>query len=171
MTEQEIIQGLITRDAKITQMFFYKHCRPLLYDLIGDIFSTRVDYDELINELYLHLMANDAARLKSFQGNSSLFHWLKRVAHNFFLDLKLRHRVIENESSERPYEKKEELTDVSEQEARMDVATLLDQLENERYRLVLQRLVLDGMDYDELSKLTGLKKSNLYNIRKRLTAF
>lgn len=170
MKEQEIIQGLIGRDPKITQQFFYQDCRPLLYDLIGNIFSTRVDYDELINELYLHLMANDAARLKTFQGNSSLFHWLKRVAHNFFLDLKLRHRVIENESSERLYEQKEELTDISEQEAQMDVAALLDQIENERYRLVLQRLVLDGMDYDELSEITGLKKSNLYNIRKRAMA-
>lgn len=170
MKEQKIIQGLINRDPKITQQFFYQDCRPLLYDLIGDIFSTRVDYDELINELYLHLMANDAARLKTFQGNSSLFHWLKRVAHNFFLDLKLRHRVIENESSERLYEQNEELTDVSEQEAQMDVAALLDQIENERYRLVLQRLVLDGMDYDELAELTGLKKSNLYNIRKRAMA-
>lgn len=167
MTEQEIIQGLIDRDEAITQQFFYQDCRPLLYDLIGRIFSTRVDYDELINELYVHLMANDAARLRTFQGNSSLFQWMKRVAHNFFLDLKLRHRVIENESSERLYEKKEEITDTSEKEAQMDVATLLDQIDNERYRLVLQRLVLDGMDYDELSKLTGLKKSNLYNIRKR----
>lgn len=170
MTEQEIIQGLINRDAKVTQQFFYQDCRPLLYDIIGDIYSTRVDYDELINELYLHLMAKDAARLKSFQGNSSFFHWLKIVAHNFFLDLKLHHRVIENESSERLYEKKDELTDSSEQEAQMDVATLLDQIENERYRMVLKKMVLEGLDYDELSELTGLKKSNLYNIRKRAMA-
>jgi len=52
----------------------------------------------------------------------------------------------------------------------MDVATLLDQIENERYRMVLQKVVLDGMDYDELAKITGLKKSNLYNIKKRAMA-
>ena len=170
MTDQEIIQGLIDRDPKVTQQIFYQDCRPMFYSIIGKVFSTRVDYDELINELYLHLVDKDAARLKSFQGNSSLYVWLKKVAHNFFLDLKLHHRVIENESSDRLYEKKDELTDFTEQEDQMDVATLLDQLENERYRMVLQKLVIEGVDYDELSKITGLKKSNLYNIRKRAMA-
>jgi len=170
MTDQEIIQGLISRDPKITRQIFYQDCRPLFYSLIGKVFSTHVDYDELINELYLHLVDKDAARLKTFQGNSSFYVWLKKVAHNFFLDLKTHHRVIENESSERLYEKKDELTDFTEQEYQMDVATLLDQLENVRYRMVLQKLVIEGLDYDELSKITGLKKSNLYNIRKRAMA-
>ena len=170
MTDQEIIQGLISRDPKITRQIFYQDCRPLFYSLIGKVFSTHVDYDELINELYLHLVDKDAARLKTFQGNSSFYVWLKKVAHNFFLDLKTHHRVIENESSKRLYEKKDELTDFTEQEYQMDVATLLDQLENVRYRMVLQKLVIEGLDYDELSKITGLKKSNLYNIRKRAMA-
>ena len=52
----------------------------------------------------------------------------------------------------------------------MDVAALLDQIENERYRMVLKKVVLEGMDYDELEKITGLKKSNLYNIKKRAMA-
>ena len=52
----------------------------------------------------------------------------------------------------------------------MDVATLIDQIENERYRMVLQKVVIEGMDYDELSEITGLKKANLYNIKKRAMA-
>ena len=71
MTDQEIIQGLIDRDPKVTRQIFYQDCRPMFYSIIGKVFSTRVDYDELINELYLHLVDKDAARLKSFQGNSS----------------------------------------------------------------------------------------------------
>lgn len=43
------------------------------------------DYDELVNELYLHIMANDARRLRMFEGRSSIYLWLKSVAHNFFL--------------------------------------------------------------------------------------
>ena len=166
----EIVQALINKDATITRQFFYKNCRPLLYKLIGDIFSSHVDYDELVNELYVHLMEDDARRLRSFNGNSSIYQWLKKVAYNFFLDLKLHRHVIENESLERPYEKREELVDSLEQEAKMDVATLIDQIENERYRMVLQKVVIEGMDYDELSEITGLKKANLYNIKKRAMA-
>lgn len=170
MNTYDVISSLIEKDETVTRQFFYRNCRPLLYKLIGEIFSTHVDYDELVSELYLHLMEDNARRLRSFNGNSSIYQWIKKVAYNFYLDLKLHRRVIENESSDRLYEKRDDLTDFSEQEAQMDVATLLERIENERYRMVLQKVVLDGMDYDELSKITGLKKSNLYNIKKRAMA-
>ena len=166
MLNDEIIQALITKNEAVTQQFFYQNCRPLFYKLISSIFDTPVDYDELINELYLHLMENDAARLRSFKGNSSIYLWIKRVAYNYFLDLKLHRQVIENRSQESPYDN-EDIEDFSKQEAQMDVAVLLDQVENERYRMVLQKHIIEGMSFDELAKITGLKKSNLYNIKKR----
>jgi hypothetical protein len=57
--------------------------------------------------------------------------------------------------------------DKKQEEEDMRVAAILDQLENERYRLVIEKHVLEGMDFDELEKLTGIKKANLYNIKKR----
>lgn len=166
----DIINALIARDEKVTRQFFFQNCRPLLYKLIGDIFSTRVDYDEMVNELYIHLMADDAKRLRSFKGDSSIYQWMRTVARRFFLSIKLQGRVIEEESLTHLYEGHGETTDFAKQEARMDVSALLDQIENERYRLVLKKVVLEGMDYDELSEITGLKKSNLYNIKKRALA-
>lgn len=167
MKDKIIRDELLAQNNAVTSQFFYKNCRPLLYKLIGELFSTHVDYDELVSELYLHLMEDNARRLRSFNGDSSIYQWIKKVAYNFFLDLKLHRRVIENESNDSLYEKRDELVDSSEQEAQMDVATLIDQIENERYRMVLQKVVIEGMDYDELSEITGLKKSNLYNIKKR----
>jgi len=170
MTDIDIRNSLIARDETVTRQFFYQNCRPLLYKLISDIFPTHVDYDEMISELYIHLMANDAQRLRSFNGDSSIYQWMKTVARRFFLDVKIHGRVIEEESKERLYEKNDVATDSSKLEAQMDVAALLDQISNERYRLVLKKVVLEGMDYDELAQLTGLKKSNLYNIKKRALA-
>ena len=95
MKENKIISGLIAHNDTITRQFFYQNCRPLFYKLIGDIFTTHVDYDELVNELYVHLMEDDARRLRSFNGDSSIYQWIKKVAYNFFLDLKLHRRVIE----------------------------------------------------------------------------
>ena len=170
MNDLLIRDSLIARDPQVTRQFFYQNCLPLLYKLISEIFSTHVDYDEMVNELYVYLMANDAQRLRSYNGSSSIYQWMKTVARRFFIDLKLHGRVIEEESKEPLYGKDEETTDSSKQEARMDVAALLDQLSNERYRFVLKKVVLEGMDYDELAKITGLKKSNLYNIKKRALA-
>ena len=168
MNDKEIIQGLIDRDERITQDFFFRRCQPLIFALISKYYPSGADYDELVNELYLHLMEDDARRLRLYEGRSSIYQWLKMVARNFFLDRKNRERVIENEPEERLLVKaKDATTDNASQEAVMDVAAILDQIENENYRLVLQKVVIEGMEYDELEKITGIKKANLYNIKKR----
>ena len=56
MTDQEIIQGLIARDERITQDFFFRRCQPLIFALISKFYPKGADYDELVSELYLHLM-------------------------------------------------------------------------------------------------------------------
>ena len=171
MTDLQIIQGLIDRDEQITREFFFLRCQPLVYSLIQKFFGGDADYDELVNDLYLHLMEDDARRLRMFKGNSSIYFWLKEVAKNYFLDRKNRACLIENVDNERLIDKaKNEVTDNSVNEAMMDVAVLLDQIENESYRLVLQKHIIEGMDYDELEKVTGIKKANLYNIKKRAMA-
>lgn len=168
MTDQEIIQGLIARDERITTDFFFRRCQPLIFALISKYYPEGADYDELVNELYLHLMEDDARRLRQYEGRSSIYQWLKMVSRNFFLDKKNRDRVIESEPEERLLIKaKDAVADNSANEAMMDVAAILDLIENENYRLVLQRHVIEGMSFDELEKVTGIKKANLYNIKKR----
>ena len=172
MTDQEIIQGLIERNERITQDFFFRRCQPLIYSLIGKYYPQGADYDELVSELYLHLMEDNARRLKQWEGRSSIYQWLKMVARNFFLDKINRERMKETEADDRLYKKvKDALTDNSADEAVMDVAAILDLIENDNYRLVLRKHVIEGMSFDELEKVTGIKKANLYNIKKRaLTA-
>ena len=167
MTDTEIIQALIDRDEKVTQDFFFRRCQPLLYSLISRYSPCQTDYDELVNELYLHLMEDDARRLRMYEGKASIYQWLKRVATNFFLDRKKRERLIETGARDRLLNESDATTDNAAQEAVLDVAAILDQIENENYRLVLQKVVIEGMSFDELEKVTGIKKANLYNMKTR----
>ena len=174
MTDQEIIQGLIARDDKITSYFFFTRCQPLFYGIISDVFDHKADYDELVNELYAHLMANDARRLRMFEGRSNIYSWLKSVARNFFLDKKNRERVIEKRHDDSLYDEAGKIADDNpdqpdkkQEEEDMRVAAILDQIENDRYRFVIEKHVLEGMSFDELEKLTGISKANLYNIKMR----
>lgn len=169
MTDQEIIQGLIDRDEKITRDFFFRRCQPLIFALISKFYPQGADYDELVSELYLHLMENDERRLRQWEGRSSIYQWLKMVARNFFLDKINRERVIETDTDKRLLIKANDYAtaDNSANEAVMDVAAILDLIENDNYRLVLQKHVIEGMSFDDLEKVTGIKKANLYNIKKR----
>lgn len=164
MTDQEIVNGLLSRDEKITRLFFFVKCRPLIYSIIGKFFPYAVDYDEMVNELYLALMDKDGQALRSFQFKSSLYQWLKRVAYNYFSDRKKREMMVDEQSKETPYEV--EVSDDG-KTARLDISVLLSSMKNKRYRMVLEKTLLEGVDYDDLSAQTGISKANLYNIKKR----
>ena len=94
MTDQEIIKGLIAHDNYITTDFFFVKCRPLFISVLLHIFDYEVEYDEMINELYVYLMENDAAKLRNFQYRSSIYQWLKVLSIRFFI--KKRKQMIEN---------------------------------------------------------------------------
>lgn len=160
MTDKEIIQGLIDRDEYITHDFFFRRCQPLIYALISRYFPGGANYDELVNDLYIHLMEDGARRLRQYEGRSSIYQWLKMVAKNYFLDKLSQDRNVDTPSEE-------VVVDNAAAEARIDIAAILDLIENENYRLVLQKHVLEGMSFDELEKVTGIKKANLYNIKRR----
>lgn len=106
MTDQEIVASLIGRDPQATARFFFNDCRPLFLSVIRRVFGTQaVDYDEIISELYVLLMENDAKKLRSFRFESTLYQWLKTTAIRHCLWLKQKARVIDNESQEPPINK------------------------------------------------------------------
>ena len=101
MTDKEIISSLIAHDPKVTAQFFFKDCRPLFISVIRRIFDKQiVNYDEIISELYILLMENDAKKLRSFKFESTLYQWLKTIAIRHCLLLKSKAKVIDDESQE-----------------------------------------------------------------------
>lgn len=50
---------------------------------------------------------------------------------------------------------------------KMDIKTLLKSMTNERYRLVIEAIVIQGRSIEEMAKELNLKKSNICNIKHR----
>ena len=164
MTDQQIIQGLIERDNAITQEFFFERCRSLFYAIIHKVFDYEVDYDEFVNELYIHLMENDAARLKQFEGRSSLYQWIKVTATRFFI--KKRDLLIEDTSKETPIEE-EAMVERPATVSLLDVQRLLEAMPNRRYAVIIQKLMIEEYTPEELSAEMHITTDNLYNIKRR----
>lgn len=170
-TDSHIVEKLLSKEPKTTHDFFFVWCRPLLLSLIRKVFGYEVDYDELVNELYLYLMEDGGRRLRSFKGRSSLYQWLKCVATRFFLEKRDRREVIEDATSEPLYPKEDASGDAVEMETVIeDMRRLLGMMRNLRYRMVLERLLIDDMSYEELAKRMETSVANLYNIKKRAMA-
>ena len=168
MTDIEIRDALIARDNTVTWEFFFEKCQPLFKSVIRRVFSYDVDYDECINELYIYLMEDDARRFRQYEGRSTIFQWLKIVSIHFFVAK--RNRMIEDRSQEPPLYQRERLSrydDHEKKEAAMDLETMLDEMPNERYVMVIRRLILDDEAPEDVAKDMCITVDNLYNIKKR----
>ena len=169
MTDRGIIQGLIARDNRVTKEFFFGSCRPLLLSIMKLVYNYEVDYGELVNELYVYLMEDDAEKLRNFQYRSSVYQWLKILSIRFFI--KKRERMIEDKSKETPYDMKTTQCIVTENvSVEGDVKRLLSRMNNKRYVFVIQRLILEDWEPEQLAEEMGITTANLYNIKRRAMA-
>lgn len=166
MTDPEIIHGLIARDNRVTEEFFFGKCRPLFYSVMKLVFNYEVNYDEMVNELYVYLMDNDAQKLRNFQYRSTVYQWLKILAIRFFI--KKRHEMIDNKTSETPYNGT--IAEDADGSATGDVQRLFFQMSNKRYVYVIQRLVIDDWEPERLAEEMNITTANLYNIKRRAMA-
>ena len=157
MTDHEIIQGLIARDNRVTEDFFFVKCRPLFYSVMKQVFDYEVDYDELVNELYIYLMEDDAIKLRNFQFRSSVYQWLKILSIRFFI--KIRVRMIDDNSQETP-----------EMSAKDDLERLFEAMPTKRYVYVIRRLIIEEWEPDQLAQEMNITTANLYNIKRRAMA-
>lgn len=169
MTDQEIIKGLIARDRHITENFLFVKCRPLFYSVMKLVFDYEVDYDELVNELYLYLMEDDASKLRNFQYRSSVYQWLKVLSIRFFV--KKRSRMIEDKSGASLYDKQEQMEARNADAIAMyDLERLLQAMPTKRYVYVIRRLILENCEPEVLAQEMNITIANLYNIKRRSVA-
>lgn len=89
----------ICSDDEFAYYFIYVACEPLLKKILWVIFENDAEFDELANELYLHLKrpGKDGAywhNLRTFDHRTSLFDWVKTVAIRLFVDRKNENLII-----------------------------------------------------------------------------
>ena len=169
MNDRDIIQGLIARDNRVTKEFFFVKCRPLFYSVMKLVFDYEVKYDELVNELYVYLMEDDAYKLRHFHYRSSIYQWLKILSIRFFI--KKRERMIDDNSQESPYDVSI-LVPASESDASAegDIQRLFENMLTKRYVHVIQKLVLEEIEPEQLAQEMSITTANLYNIKRRAMA-
>lgn len=167
-TDQQIIKGLIDKDNRITREFFFERCKPLFQGIIKSVFDGKMEYGELVNELYVYLMEDDAAKLKSFQYRCSVYQWLKVLAIRFFIRKRESDKVLDNGNHEPLYEENGySMTTDYYEEAKEDMKRLIAGMRNKRYAFVLQRLVVEEVPTEDLADEMGITTDNLYNIKGR----
>lgn len=87
--KEKAVIDKICNDDNYAYYFLHEKCRPLLKNILWTLYGNNGDYDELVNELYIHLKKPNSQgeiwhTLKTFDYRTSLFDWIKTVATRLF---------------------------------------------------------------------------------------
>ena len=182
LSDKEIIDGLIGSDEQVTRYFFYVKCAPILGRVIKTVYDYRAEKNELVGELYIYLKENDWYKLRRFDYRSRLTTWLSVVATRFFVNKKMRERVIENPAPDALKEMDDDGSGVNSPYRRfpkgngydpinpiikMGVHQALEKMPNARYREVLYELFINDMEPEELAVKMSVTIANVYNLKHR----
>lgn len=170
--DAEIIVGLKSSDSAIRDFYvnrlFYKELKPLLCTIQYSLFKGTVDYDELVNDLYIHLSRNNWSALDSYRGDNQarLSSWISRVAWHYFMNSYRRlSRVLPGEDG--VLESMKSYAVVSDDDIRMDIEEVLKLMPNRRYAEVLKLNLYYGYPAEDIAVLMNTTVSNVYNIKHR----
>ena len=81
--------------------------------------------------------------------------------------LKSKAKVIDDESQEPLNNSHRELSSAESAQARMDMETLLRQMKNQSYALVIRLLMIEDRTPEEVARQLCVTVDNLYNIKRR----
>lgn len=149
-------------DEEIIVGFFYGELKGTLETIRHRVFGGRVEYDEMVSELYIFLARDDWRRVRTFEARNgcSLKTWLSTVAWRFFVGHRRRFTSL-------PEECLEECPCYTSRADGMDVRMVLKAMPNHRYAEAVNLLVLRGYEAKEVAVLWHTNVSNVYNIRHR----
>ena len=168
LTDREIVEKIIERDAVVTHWFFHVKCRPLFLSLIKKFFNYPVNYDEFVNEVVILLLENGENRLRGFDYRSSIYLWLRTCLLRYFV--RNGKVMIEDKTKESLSQMNEKFVDTAKEiDDKIDLEFLMSVLkkENPRHEYVIRRLIFEGAEYEEVAEEIDVLVSNLYNIKKR----
>ena len=92
----------ICADEKFAYYFFHVVCEPLFTNIMWTVFKNEADYDEIVDEIYVHLWKPGKNgdywhNLLTFDYRTSLFDWIKSVGLRFFVNKRNEINFIPNE--------------------------------------------------------------------------
>lgn len=167
-TDQLYFDGIISGDQSVIEEFFYRKMQNAIQYWNHRLWNGRMQFEELVSELYLYLVENDCRRLRLFKGESSLSTWVNKVAKNRFLAIRERLDVIPSSAEETESCLPTSGCYVQEDITAMmiDMHSAIAKIPHLRYAFVANRLYVDINDEATVCKVTRTSGSTWHNLKK-----
>ncbi len=160
------IKALKMGNNEISKQFFYKEIGGILHKIRMEVFCGHIDFDELVNELYLYLSQDNWTKLDGFDGKNGcrLRTWVIPVAWRYFMSV--RERLLSTENIEDASGGVSVRDDLRIQIA-IDVNAVLLRMPNQRYAEIIRLLLIEGYAPHDVADILDIRVANVYNLKHR----
>lgn len=173
LTDQEIVDAILRRDALITRLYLYEKCYPLFKACYDKYYTDCETCVEFINQIYLLIMtprkSTGDSPLKKFGFRCTLTMWLKIIAENYCKQL-FRTKVDIFESleidSDRFVFNNESISIDFRSINVSDVIRVLEMMPNTRYRNLIEQRYVEEKTNEETASILSMTMDNYYNKHK-----
>jgi RNA polymerase sigma factor (sigma-70 family) len=169
ISDAELVRRVCAGDAEAASYLFAKRMISTVAFL-----SRQFYYDDLANDLYLHLRENSWQRLRTWNGTSSLLTWMRQVCVRLCLT------QARSLKSRTPRDAADPLLQPSPAAApdehliaaheRAALMAGIESLKEPRDRLVLRRLYFEGRSVVDTAREFGLSKEHVHVVSSRAVA-
>lgn len=162
------IETLRNGNSELCRQFFYQEIGGILHKIRMEVFRGNVDFDEMVNELYLYLSRDNWAKFDGFDGKNGcrLRTWMIPVAWRYFLSIRERLLYQEN-NDDNPDAIRDYANDDLRIQIAIDVNAVLSKMPNRRYAEIIRLLLIEGYVAQDVADMLDMKVENVYNLKHR----
>lgn len=162
------IVALRNGNSEKCRQFFYHEIAGILHKVRMEVFRGNVDFDEMVNELYLYLSRDNWAKFDGFDGKNGcrLRTWMIPVAWRYFLSIRERLLYQEN-NDDNPGAIRDYANDDLRIQIAIDVNAVLSKMPNRRYSEIIRLLLIEGYAAQNVADMLDMRVENVYNLKHR----
>ena len=173
LTDNEIVNAVLSRDAKVTRLYLYEKCYPLFKACYDKYYTDCETCVEFINQIYLLVMtprkSTGVSPLQTFGFRCTLTMWLKIISENYCKQLfKVKIDISDSlKSSSDRLTMIDHSLDVDFNSIYSDdVKKILEMMPNERYRRLIELRYVKEKTNEETAMALEMTMDNYYNKHK-----
>ena len=171
LTDREIVDAILRRDARITRLYLYEKCYPLFKVRYDKYYTDCESCVEFVNEIYAYIMTQGVKTgkcyLSTFGFSCSLTCWLKIVTENYCHQLfKKRLDIIDVPEDASGRKISEPISPNIDSLNRRDVEMVLSLMPNKRYSSLIHLRYVEEKSNEETADILGMSMDNYYNKHK-----
>ena len=171
--DAQLVAELLAGNEGALHYVFYDHFNPLLkmnaYKAAG---TKQVEYDDLVQELYLYLSDNDWEKLRKYNPERPFINWFSVVSYRFFKDFSCSMIDLSNQIpiSNMNDHQTAFMSNGTIGTIMMDIKQAISKLKPPRDSQIREALLLRDEEPETVAKRHNVTVDNLYNIKRRAMA-